>query len=291
MKQTVKMNRQDLYDFLKKNRFEKYFNHLESHFRTSISIDLEVVDEDTILTGSSKMGGRPDLPANYQWPETRVTERKRKSFFTFKKAEEKTVTKHLSFIAQINLAEIKEYDPDNLLPGHGMLYFFHYSMRDKKYDFQEEGLFKVLYCDDDLRSLQRTDYPADLDNRSRYTACRIHFGQQIRLPSTTNSLFDFLDDDEQDSDRFFDVLDSLKQNKLFGYADDIQGEMEPSLFDDDDTEESNVNPDDWILLLQVDSNDETGMMWLDLGRLYFWINKNDLRNKRFDKCQCVLQFF
>jgi uncharacterized protein YwqG len=283
------MNKQDLYDFLKKNKFEKYFNHLESHFKTSISIDFKAVDEDTIPAGSSKMGGRPDLPANYQWPQITVTERKHKGFFSFKKAEEKTATRHLSFIAQINLVEIKKYDADNLLPEHGILYFFHFPIQKNIY-VQEEELFKVLYCDDDSCSLQRPDYPTDLDNRSRYTACRIHFGQQISFPSTTNSVFDFLDDNEQEGDQFFDVLDGLKHNKLFGYADDIQGEMEQSLPDDDGTE-SEVNPDDWILLLQVDSNDETGMMWLDSGRLYFWINKNDLHNKRFDKCICLLQCF
>jgi uncharacterized protein YwqG len=287
------MNKQDLYDFLKKNRFEKYFNYLESHFKTSISIDLQIVDEDAISAGSSKMGGRPDLPADYQWPETTVTERTRKSIFSLKKTKEKTVTRHLSFIAQINLAEIREYDPDSLLPEHGILYFFYFTMQDNIYDFQEEELFKVLYCDDDLCPLQRLDYPADLDKHSRYTACRIHFGQQISFPSTASSLFDFLDDNEQDSDRFFDVIDSLKHNKLFGYADDIQGETEQSLFNDDGTEldVSKANPDDRMLLLQVDSNDETDMMWLDLGRLYFWISKNDLRNKCFDKCQCLSQSF
>lgn len=287
------MNKQDLYDFLKKNRFEKYFACLESHFKTSVSIDLQVVDENAIPAGSSKMGGKPDMPADYQWPETTLTEKKHKSLFSFKKTEEKTVTKHLSFIAQINLAEIREYDPDSLLPEHGILYFFHFAGQDNIYDFKEEELSKVLYVDDDLCSLQRVDYPADLDKHSKYRACRIHFGQQISFPSTASSVFDFPDDNEQDSDRFFDVLDSLKHNKLLGYADDIQGEMEQSLFDDDETEleESKTNTDDWILLLQVDSNDETGMMWFDLGRLYFWISKNDLRNKRFDKCRCLLQCF
>jgi uncharacterized protein YwqG len=288
------MNKQDLYGFLKKNRFEKYFNHLESHFKSSISIGLQVADEDTMVTGSSKMGGRPDFPANCQWPEITLTERKRNSFFSFKKTEEKTVTGYLSFIAQINLAEIRDYDPDSLLPEHGILYFFHFAVQDNmKYDFQEEELFKVFYCDDDLCPLQRADYPPDLDKRSRYTACRIHFEQQISFPSTENSIFDFLDDNERDSDRFFDMLENLEHNKLLGYANDIQGEMEDSLCDGDDTEpgKSGTDPDDWVLLLQVDSSDETGMMWLDLGRLYFWINKNDLRNRRFDRCRRLLQCY
>lgn len=47
--------------------------------------------------------------------------------------------------------------------------------------------------------------------------------------------------------------------------------------------------DDWILLLQIDSDDDTGMMWGDGGMLYFWIKKEDLKNRAFDKTWMILQ--
>ena len=50
------------------------------------------------------------------------------------------------------------------------------------------------------------------------------------------------------------------------------------------------NKDNWTLLLQVDSNyEEAGMIWGDAGRLYFWIKKEDLKNKKFDKCWLISQ--
>lgn len=46
---------------------------------------------------------------------------------------------------------------------------------------------------------------------------------------------------------------------------------------------------DWILLLQLDTDDDAGMMWGDGGMLYFWIRKEDLERSRFDRCWMILQ--
>ena len=46
---------------------------------------------------------------------------------------------------------------------------------------------------------------------------------------------------------------------------------------------------DWILLLQLDSDDDAGMMWGDCGMLYFWIKKSDLKDNMFENCWMILQ--
>ncbi len=49
---------------------------------------------------------------------------------------------------------------------------------------------------------------------------------------------------------------------------------------------------DWILLLQVDTDDDSdgpGWMWGDCGRIYFWIRRQDLAARRFDRAWTVLQ--
>lgn len=50
-----------------------------------------------------------------------------------------------------------------------------------------------------------------------------------------------------------------------------------------------VARDSWQLLLQVDSDDDAGMMWGDSGLLYFWIRKDDLAARRFERVWCVMQ--
>ncbi len=46
---------------------------------------------------------------------------------------------------------------------------------------------------------------------------------------------------------------------------------------------------DWRLLLQVDTDDDAGMMWGDCGRLYFWIREDDLRDCAFENAWMILQ--
>lgn len=46
---------------------------------------------------------------------------------------------------------------------------------------------------------------------------------------------------------------------------------------------------DWMLLLQLDSDEELGAMWGDLGRLYFWIRREDFAAGNFDDVWCFLQ--
>ena len=54
-----------------------------------------------------------------------------------------------------------------------------------------------------------------------------------------------------------------------GYPNQVQyGRSEPA--------------EDLRLLLQLDSEDEAGMMWGDLGRLYFVIRQEDLKSLHFE---------
>lgn len=63
------------------------------------SISIKRVEQDHKL-GSSKWGGSPDLPTDFEWPEG------------------------LHFVFQINFSEIHELDLQDQLPASGMLYYF-----------------------------------------------------------------------------------------------------------------------------------------------------------------------
>lgn len=47
----------------------------------------------------------------------------------------------------------------------------------------------------------------------------------------------------------------------------------------------------WQLLLQLDSDDQAGMMWGDCGRLYFWLRRTDLIRRAFNRTHLVLQCY
>lgn len=45
----------------------------------------------------------------------------------------------------------------------------------------------------------------------------------------------------------------------------------------------------WRLLLQLDLNSESGVLWGDTGMLYFWVSERGLKEKDFDDVWVVMQ--
>ncbi len=113
-----------------------------------------------------------------------------------------------------------------------------------------------------------------------------------------NELSDYLDDqlDQQ--------LNGSPAHQLFGLPIPQQGdsmELECQLasnglyvgnstgYDDPRRTSLELGAADWHLLLQIDSDDSVGMMWGDVGTLYFWIRKQDAEAADFSNVWLVLQ--
>jgi uncharacterized protein YwqG len=88
-------------------------------------------------------------------------------------------------------------------------------------------------------------------------------------------------------------------HRLLGHPDPIQGDMQqecqfashglrPGEAGESDAELLG-GAVDWRLLLQVDSQDEVGMMWSDVGRIYFWITEGALAAADWQDCWLILQ--
>ncbi len=45
----------------------------------------------------------------------------------------------------------------------------------------------------------------------------------------------------------------------------------------------------WVTLLQIDTDDDLGVMWGDVGLIYYMIREQDLRALKFDQHWLVLQ--
>ncbi len=128
----------------------------------------------------------------------------------------------------------------------------------------------------------------------------LEFKETVALPEWDNlSINEHLTNKEMD--QYTNLPQDYVINKMLGYANNIQGEMETNcqliyekLFCNEELNENKMKEEikNWVLLLQVDSNDTTaGMTWGDFGRLYFWIKKEDLKNKNFDKVWVILQCY
>jgi uncharacterized protein YwqG len=285
------------------NGLSKYFDALKPHARNTIRLYQKVSTENEISIGQTKIGGKPDLPKNIHWvTETNLVETNEKKFIVFSKKQE-SITKPLSFIAQVNLSETSQFDSENLLPKTGLLYFF-YSAEQEAWGFdpKDKNKFKVVYWDGNVSELNRTDFPSDLPEYSRYKSSAVDVKPEFSLPSYGHEAYEnFADGDDE---KFWELIyGDGNLNKLLGYSDNIQGEMEiecelvtnglycgdPSGYNNPKAGALKPNAKNWRLLLQIDSNKENGMMWGDCGRLYFWIKVDDLRNKNFDKSWFSLQ--
>lgn len=253
--------------------------------RDEIIITTEPSSESDLKLGQSKIGGQPDLPENVDW---------------FKEDNGKS----LSFIAQINFSETKALDNTGLLPKRGIVYFF-YSAEQEAWGFdpKDKDKFKVYYFDGDENTLTRKEFPADLGQYSKFNPCKLSYASSMSLPNwEQENLTGRLKDNEQDA---YWRLSSPEGeiNKLLGHSDNIQGPMEedcqlvtnglycgdPSGYNDPRADALRKDSGKWRLLFQIDSINIAGMIWGDVGRLYFWIKEEDLKDRAFDKSWFVSQ--
>ena len=264
--------------------------------------------------GTSKIGGRPDLPPYFEW-------------FHYEGEHfegSTTANRPLSFIAQINCAEASKYDTSGLLPQTGMLYFF-YDMATNKWGFdpKDKGCAMVSYYAGDLAELRKTELPADLSSDFHIPEAPVSFSGATELPCFEEFVelcdLSFAKWNEYDYARAeFDYVkaelgyeideenDNYEKSKLLGYADLIQGGMllgcELSTngiysgdakikVTDEEIQQYKKNCKQWQLLFQLGSLDlgDYELMWGDMGSIYYYIKIDDLKKLKFDDCWLVLQ--
>jgi len=278
----------DLEKYFRENDLNKYWGKVKPLIRPKIDLNTQPVNEEKLAIGISKIGGKPDLVNQDMWPRAKNG-------------------KSMSFIAQVNCSDISITDPEIKMPLNGMISFFYCADQEIwGFDPKDKSSFKVVFTTNS--PLIRVDYPADLQAHSRFNANSIEFDPTVSLPNLEYDCMDgvFSDDDDDDMDTYSDLINETSKNQMFGYANPVQGTMELDCqlvtnniyvgdakgYEHPKVKELESGKDDWILLLQVDSEDDkTGMMWGDSGMLYFWIRKPDLESQNFDNCWCILQCY
>lgn len=263
----------------------KYFETVKPLVRNAIKLDLTPQDEPAFPLLQSKIGGRPALGENQEWP-----------------VNPNGIP--MSFIGQLNMAEVNAFDPEKRFPEKGLLSFFYCSNQENwGYDPADKGSFKVFYTEN-TNGVEIRDFPEEINTAGVFLPNRIDFETVLSIPGCSDETIAALMNPD-DFERYSEISRGL-DNQVFGYANAIQGEMELECqlvtnglycgdgtgYEDPARKELEPGKEDWILLLQIDSEEEkTGMMWGDCGRIYFWIKKQDLANRDFDKAWCVLQCY
>ena len=249
----------------------------------------------------SKFGGKPAVPADFVWPR-----------FEAENYEGETAARPLSFLCQINLEEVRAYDTENLLPQTGLLLFF-YEMESMCWGFDpsDEGCVRVYYWDDPNK-LVPAALPEDLAEEYVVGEYDLSFEAKDSYPSYeeleyhSDAICDWDDYDEAVENKGYEI--NNERHKLLGYADPIQSEMltecervTRGLYcgnaesyrktSKEEAREIEEAASDWTLLFQMASieDEDFELMFGDLGDLYFYIRKQDLKERRFDKAWLVLQ--
>ena len=296
------------------------FRQLE---KTAIRVKHEKA-EDPIPLGQSKYGGKPHLPEGVEWPrytfeEKGKTEDKPLSFLAqFNLAETHPFdtdgllpsTGMLYFFYEMEsmkwgfdpkdrgcsrvfyvgdaAAQLTPMDFPEDLDAHYIIPEFNLSFKKQKSlpSFEEfevhAGNEKILY--EDAREQMEED-GEDLDEWDLYENALENYGCPI--------------DEETNED-----------SRLLGYADVIQNEMLEECekvsrgfycgdagkkLSGEERRQIKEQRKEWVLLFQMgtvaDSEEEYELMWGDAGCIFFYIKKEDLKERNFEKTWLILQCY
>jgi len=287
-------------------RLDEVFTHfglsrvtaqLETTAKNSLRIAASEPNEEPV----SRLGGRPNLPAGVDWPAS--------------------TDGPLAFIAQLDLQRIPAL-PDLSLPATGSMFFFYDGNGNPKRPGDRER-FRVVYSDHPLTDFPLRKFPDRLPDLHRWQGVQYGVARtEMTFPGIEDPAATALGLSREEEDGYWAFEDYWLQSqeeprglhRIGGYPNYIQhdpkfeahiksldlweGLWAKNGSNGDCSAETNRRFNElktrlgteaarWELLLQVDSEEANGMMWGDVGRLYFLIQKDHLRARRFEDAWLV----
>ena len=268
--------------------------------RQEIKITFGQTDE-PLPVGSSRIGGRPDVPSDFVWPT-----------YEGSSYDVELKCRPLSFLAQINLRDVAEWDEEHLLPTEGILSFF-YELETMQWGFdpKDEGSARVFWFPDS-ETLTPADFPDDMEQDFILPELPINCTPQVSLPDYWCMKLP----DEVTWDDYYaccatcDYTEAEDVTKLLGHPNVIQNPMEEKCervtrgyrcgnpedyqkVPEAEKEDISAKASEWRLLFQMGTveTDDYELMFGDAGYIYFWIRREDLLNRRFDRIWLILQCY
>lgn len=292
-------------------RFEEKILRLA---KPAIQMTRVAANDDVLPVGTSKLGGLPDLPQDFQWP-----------YFG---------TKPLTFIGQFNLSDVSAHDVNGMLPTQGLLYYFFEADEVPWGEPDDRDGGQVIYLANAGESLVRTPHPTYEGRWGMIDALPAHsirFSAELSLPTVfyderVDFDLDFSDaegiDSEDDSDKddghwyseheaYWKMQDAAYPEPChhwLGHARRIQYYVEwdcvvrsqqiqmqkvaePNDYRYTDEQRAHIRSEmtKWQFLFQIDSDDSLNVMWGDVGTLYICIPKTSLAERHFEDCWTIMQ--
>lgn len=260
--------------------------------RPTVGIKTKTSVDGNLKVGKSKIGGKPDLPKEFEWPEANK--------------------KPMLFCAQYNLSELTKFDKENLLPNKGFFYIF-LSLDEQWKEFNGVNQeFKFIYSESE--NLIRTEFPRDLDENQSFKTALIEYFKFYTIPDDQNFKLSEINKKYEDFNFYFsepteDFIGDLYPNleslhQILGYDRYIQSS---ALYDFASKElglcgvDSSEYQERWNdilglsktyeLLLQLDCYDINSNLtkFGGSGTYYFGIAKTDLEKKNFNDIKMSFQ--
>lgn len=291
----------DLSARIERNPILPEFN-LPEIAQPSVRLVTQRVPYGRIGLGESRIGGTPDVVPGFQWPRWAPPKQRDDKFGQLWKPDQPAP---LGFIAQIDVADL--WRIDDTLPESGWLYFFYDRYCEPwGFDPADRGCCRVIYVNCDRSVLKRENPPGDADPEHMAHPCIVEAWPELTLPDGLPEV-KYGTDAYEAYQRLCDELTEgggSTHHRLLGHPQLIQNPMELECqlasngvycgntegYQSDQAKVLEQGAADWRLLLQIDTDEEgPGWMWGDVGRLYFWTRKQDLRSLRFDNVWLVFQ--
>lgn len=233
----------------------------------------------------SYLGGYPSLPRGCDWPQWRG--------------------RKLDLVACLSLSGLHAATPIDWLPRTGsLLIFYDAATQPWGFDPADRGCCVVLH----VPGPERNAAPDGDDNAELFDRIDVAFRAITSRPSQERDVMSHLSFTDEESDAYEALreapYDEAPKHQVGGYPFPVQGdgmELEVQLasnglycgdasgFRDPRAQSLMAGASDWRLLLQLDSDDDAGVMWGDCGTLYVWVRAQDASRGRFDEPWLILQ--
>jgi uncharacterized protein YwqG len=272
------------------DELRKHQRVIESYALPAISFSLRPGRQQQ---AGSHLGGAAYLPSGFKWPVNNG--------------------RKLDLLLQVEMRDLAPFPCAAELPKDGTLTFF-YDLKELPWGYDPKALAgaKVVYTPSGVATREYSNpNPAEalafhsLAFQSSLTVPQLGSRAWSRLSGQLGAL-------SEDEERAY--LDFARHaqsgpsaggpdHRFLGHSNNIQNDMQleaqlvsNGLYCGDETgykdpraRQLEAGADDWLLLLQLDSQEDAGMMWGDLGMLYFWIRQQDLAARLFDRTWMTLQ--